>query len=48
TALNEEGHLRNFIDLALTTQDKKWFMQLTTSLKKLEQTGQDPKPIKRV
>ncbi|OYD06980.1 IDEAL domain-containing protein [Paludifilum halophilum] len=33
TSLKEEGHLLNLIDLALTTKDKKWFMELTSSLK---------------
>lgn len=33
SALNEEGHLRNFIDMALTTHDKEWFIELTNTLK---------------
>ncbi|MDR6225805.1 IDEAL domain-containing protein [Desmospora profundinema] len=36
TALNQEGHLLNFIDMALTTHDKEWFLQLTDSLKELQ------------
>ncbi|EGK11220.1 IDEAL domain-containing protein [Kroppenstedtia eburnea] len=30
---DREGHLLNFIDLALSTKDKKWFMELTDALK---------------
>jgi len=37
-ALIEEGHLYNFIDLALSTKDKTWFMELTSQLKETSHT----------
>ncbi|MFC4077646.1 IDEAL domain-containing protein [Salinithrix halophila] len=37
TPLDQEGHFLNFIDLALTTKDKKWFMKLTDKLNDLRQ-----------
>lgn len=35
--LREVGHLLNLIDLALTTKDKSWFMELTELLKEQHQ-----------
>jgi hypothetical protein len=39
--LDAEGHLLNFIDIALTTRDKQWFMELTSILKELRQSRED-------
>jgi hypothetical protein len=30
--LNQQGHLFNLIDIALSVRDKAWFMELTTQL----------------
>ncbi|PTX60777.1 hypothetical protein C8P63_10887 [Melghirimyces profundicolus] len=36
TPLNEEGHIRNLIDIALSIKDKKWFMELADALKQAQ------------
>ncbi|MFD1428111.1 hypothetical protein JOD24_002592 [Kroppenstedtia sanguinis] len=35
---DQEGHLLNFIDLALSTKDRKWFMELTHTLEQVRIT----------
>ncbi len=42
--LTEEGDLYNFIDIALSTKDKPWFMELTSQLKAAARQSPNLKP----
>ena len=34
--LEQEGHIRNWIDIALSTKDEAWFMELTNALRQTQ------------
>jgi len=48
TSFQHAGQIHNLIDLALMNKDKKWFMELTNELKKIQakqaKRNQDTKP----